>query len=166
MSLGFLTYLVKNDFLTWMFVCCRCTFNDVLWLAWIRSQELCESRGGRPGLPSLKKPTVSVDVKQHSTWALINVWWVYLVLQNFPGAIVLTLPSKHAGSDSYPVQIGWEALTRSGPEDSCTPDLPDRIRLAKTWHNQPELNPIGLVLHNVIRNVCGRTEPSLKVGNW
>ena len=31
-----------------------------------RVQELCESRGGRPGLPSLiNSPTVSVDVKQH-----------------------------------------------------------------------------------------------------
>ena len=44
--------------------------------------------------------------------------------------------------------------------------LPDRIRLAKTWHNQPELNQIRLVLHSIIRDVCGRTEPSLKVGNW
>ena len=33
-----------------------------------RARELCESRGGRPGLPSLiNKPTVSVDVKQLST---------------------------------------------------------------------------------------------------
>ena len=32
-----------------------------------RAQEVCESRGGRPGLPSLISPTVSVDVKQHST---------------------------------------------------------------------------------------------------
>ena len=31
----------------------------------IRALELCESRGGRPGLPVLNKPTVSVDVKQH-----------------------------------------------------------------------------------------------------
>ena len=31
-----------------------------------RAQELCESRGGRPGLPVPNKPTVSVDVKQHS----------------------------------------------------------------------------------------------------
>ena len=31
----------------------------------IRAQELCESRGGRPGLPVPNKPTVSVDVKQH-----------------------------------------------------------------------------------------------------
>ena len=32
-----------------------------------RAQELCESQGGRPGLPVPNKPTVSVDVKQHST---------------------------------------------------------------------------------------------------
>ena len=33
----------------------------------IRIQELCESGGGRPGLPVPNKPTVSVDVKHHST---------------------------------------------------------------------------------------------------
>ena len=32
-----------------------------------RALELCESRGGRPGLSVPNKPTVSVDVKQHST---------------------------------------------------------------------------------------------------
>ena len=32
----------------------------------LRAQELCGSRGGRPGLPKPNKPTVSVDVKQHS----------------------------------------------------------------------------------------------------
>ena len=32
-----------------------------------RSQELCESGGGRSGLPSPNKPTVSEDVKQHSS---------------------------------------------------------------------------------------------------
>ena len=32
-----------------------------------RAQELCESRGGRPGLPVPNTPTVSVDVKQHLT---------------------------------------------------------------------------------------------------
>ena len=32
---------------------------------------MCESRGDRPGLPSLINPTVSVDVKQHSA-ALVN----------------------------------------------------------------------------------------------
>ena len=30
-----------------------------------RAQEMCESRGGRPGLPSLIIPMVSVDVKLH-----------------------------------------------------------------------------------------------------
>ena len=32
---------------------------------YLRVQELCESRGGRPGLPVLMSLTVSVDVKQH-----------------------------------------------------------------------------------------------------
>ena len=31
----------------------------------LRVQELCESRGGRPGLPVLMSLMVSVDVKQH-----------------------------------------------------------------------------------------------------
>ena len=31
-----------------------------------------------------------------------------------------TSPSKCAGSDSHLVQIGWKALARSGPDDSCT----------------------------------------------
>ena len=31
----------------------------------LRAQELCESRGGRPGLPVLMSLMVSVDVKQH-----------------------------------------------------------------------------------------------------
>ena len=30
-----------------------------------RVQEMCQSRGGRPGLPVLMSLTVSVDVKQH-----------------------------------------------------------------------------------------------------
>ena len=35
--------------------------------SWTRAQELCESRGGRPGLPVPNKPPVSMDVKPHST---------------------------------------------------------------------------------------------------
>ena len=31
----------------------------------LRAEGLCENRGGRPGLPFLMKPTVSLDVKQH-----------------------------------------------------------------------------------------------------
>ena len=31
----------------------------------VRAQELCESRGGRPGSPSLISLIISADVKQH-----------------------------------------------------------------------------------------------------
>ena len=34
--------------------------------------ELCESRGGRPGLSVLMSLTVSVDVKQH--WTMLRHW--------------------------------------------------------------------------------------------
>ena len=37
---------------------------------------------------------------------------------------------------------------------------------AKTWHSQPVPNQIWAVLFNMIGAVCGRTQPSLKVGNW
>ena len=36
-------------------------------LLYLRAQKLCESRGGRPGLPSVISLMVYVDVKQHST---------------------------------------------------------------------------------------------------
>ena len=40
-------------------------FKYVIWLsARRRAQELCESRGGRPGLPVPNKPTVSVDERK------------------------------------------------------------------------------------------------------
>ena len=35
-------------------------------------QELCESRGGRPGLPVLMNLMVSVDVKEH--WTMHTHW--------------------------------------------------------------------------------------------
>ena len=38
----------------------------------LRVQELCESRGGRPGLSVLMSLTVSVDVKQH--WTVLRHW--------------------------------------------------------------------------------------------
>ena len=40
-----------------------------------RAQELCESRGGRPGRPVPTKPTVSVDVKQHFNQG--NIYDIY-----------------------------------------------------------------------------------------
>ena len=44
--------------------------HTVIWTSYflgfsVRVQELCESRGGRPGRPVPNKPTVSVDVKQN-----------------------------------------------------------------------------------------------------
>ena len=43
-----------------------CGNNNTCTVEWRhRVQELCESRGGRPGLPVLMSLTVSVDVKQH-----------------------------------------------------------------------------------------------------
>ena len=42
----------------------------------IRVQELCESRGGRPGLLVLMSLTVSVDVKQH--WTMLRQWSLFV----------------------------------------------------------------------------------------
>ena len=44
----------------------------ILTLQHIRVQELCESRGGRPGLSVLTSLAVSVDVKQH--WTVLRHW--------------------------------------------------------------------------------------------
>ena len=46
---------VEWGYLLWV----RCSPNR------LRVRELCESRGGRPGLPVLMSLMVSVDVKQH-----------------------------------------------------------------------------------------------------
>ena len=77
-----------------------------------------------------------------------------------------THTSKHAGSDPHPIRIGSEALARSGPDHSCT--------TVCFWTGsvgpKPDIvsqHPIGsvLVLHNMIRAVCGRMQPSPKAGN-
>ena len=41
-------------------------------LNYLRAQELCESRGGRPGLPVLMSLMVPVDVKQR--WTMLRHW--------------------------------------------------------------------------------------------
>ena len=43
----------------------RCIKTIIMFFRPFRVQELCVSRGGRPGLPVLMSLTVSVDVKQH-----------------------------------------------------------------------------------------------------
>ena len=54
---------------------------------------------------------------------------------------------------------------RSVPDDSCTPSC---FRTGSVWPkpNTVSWNQIrsGLVLHNTIRDICGRTQLSLKVG--
>ena len=61
-------------------------------------------------------------------------------------------PSKHAGTDSHPGRIGWEALTRSGPDDCCTLAC---FRTGSVWPKPDTVsrNEIGsgLVLHNMTR---------------
>ena len=93
-----------------------------------------------PFSPSLISLMVSVDVKHH----------VYLL-----------------NPDSHPIRVCLEALARSGPDDSRAPAC---FRSGSDWSKPDTVsqNQIGsgLVLYNMIRSVCGRTQPSLKVGNW
>ena len=49
----------------------RC-IKAIIIIIYHRVQELCESRGGRPGLSILTSLTVSVDVKQH--WTVLRCW--------------------------------------------------------------------------------------------
>ena len=53
-------------------------------------QELCESRGGRPGLPSLISLMISVDVKQHSTSVCVIAQELCESRGGHPGLSVLT----------------------------------------------------------------------------
>ena len=52
---------------TWKITSVRCK-NDLSVCLVFRVPELCESRGGRPGLSVLMSLTVSVDVKQQRTY--------------------------------------------------------------------------------------------------
>ena len=56
-----------------------------------QAQELCESRGGRPGLTVPNKPTVSVDVKQHFSAVPQSLGTVCESRGGRPG---LTVPNK------------------------------------------------------------------------
>ena len=52
-----------------------------------RVQERCESRGGRPGLPSLISLIVSVDVKQHSVTDRIQFLHTIIIARRAPAPI-------------------------------------------------------------------------------
>ena len=75
---------------------------------------------------------------------------------------LLVLSSKHAGSNLNQLgSVGWKRaqwILHIGL-------LPDWIHLAQPGNDTVSQNQIrsGLVLHNMIRAVCGRTLPSLKL---
>ena len=81
-----------------------------------------------------------------------------------PNITLAGLTSKHARSNPHLIQIGSEALARSGPDDYCSSTC---FWTGSIWPkpNIVSQNPIrsGLVLHNMIRAICGRTQQSLKV---
>ena len=67
----------------------------------------------------------------------------------------------------HPVRVGSEALAKSGLHDSCGLAC---FRTGSVWPkpdtaSQNQIGP-GPVLHSMIWDVCGRTQLSLKVGNW
>ena len=82
-----------------------------------------------------------------------------------------SFPSKHAGSDSHPVRIGWEALARSVPDDSYTPAC---FRTGSVGFSTQILKPVPRAathikpvpeLHNFFKwvpRVCHRLKPILK----
>ena len=59
------------------------------------------------------------------------------------------LPSKHARSDLHPGRIGWEALAKSGLDDSCTMAC---FRTGSVWPKPGTVSQnssgSGLVLYN------------------
>ena len=64
-----------------------------------RAQELCESRGGRPGLQSLISLMVSVDVKQHFNVST-NSAKLWEVWRGYMGAGV-SMKERGEHSDTY-----------------------------------------------------------------
>ena len=57
----------KEQFFIFYFFLQKNNFDSLSLNIACRVQEVCESRGGRPGLSVPNKPTVSVDVKQRWT---------------------------------------------------------------------------------------------------
>ena len=47
-------------------------YNLLVFFSWVIVQELCESRGGRPGLSVLSSLLASVDVKNY--WTMLQHW--------------------------------------------------------------------------------------------
>ena len=73
------------------------------------SPELCESRGGRPGLPVLMSFTVSVVVKQH--WTMLRLWSQFVpnnYANRHPRTWSSTSSSVHVNNDSR-----WQVKCKS-----------------------------------------------------
>ena len=75
---------------------------------------------------------------------------------------------KHAGSDLRLIWISSEVLSRSGPSGFCTLAC---FHAGSVWlkPNTVSQNQIrsGLVLYNnMVQDICGRMQQSLKVRNW
>ena len=68
-----------------------------------RVQELCESRGGRPGFPILMSLTVSVDVKQH--WIMLTHCWQFVPNMSARHPRVLSSTSSSSGTDLHSTEI-------------------------------------------------------------
>ena len=66
-----------------------------------RVQELCESRGGRPGLSVLMSLTVSVDIKQHWTMLIGTGHSLFLICQPTSEDMKLYVTIGHFKSSAW-----------------------------------------------------------------
>ena len=84
-----------------------------------RVQELCESRGGRPGLSVLISLTVSVDVKQH--WTMLGHWSQFVpnMSSDIRGREVLHHHHRSDTTDFQPYTGWYFVLTIIQLQSSC-----------------------------------------------
>ena len=85
------------------------TWRTCRWQQLRELRELCESRGGRPGLSVLMSLTVSVDVKQH--WTMLRHWSQFVpnMSTDIRGHEALPHHHHHSSSQSSGLcaQGGW-----------------------------------------------------------
>ena len=88
-----------------------------------------------------QKFALKVSKPRHA-WTLLMLCSLSLSLSLSLSIIIIYIPSKHAGSNSH--HLDWlRSIGRKWAGWFLHIGLlPDRICLAKTWHNQPKLNQI------------------------
>ena len=112
----------------------------------IRVQELCESRGGRPGLSALMSLTVSVDVKQHWTMLRHRSQFVSNMLPRTWSSIYIIIIIDFKESISQPLTFKSQAISQLvyqsvGRTDQTGTDLVrsavrrSQQQLAKRWES-------------------------------